>query len=115
MLEEAGIQPPVREPEAVRAWPGHQDTSAGWRAQGLAQPRDVHLKRVLRALELLVSPQLVGQEVARDRLVCPEQENDEQRTQLRPADVDLLAVHADFERPEDSIVDHGPRPVPADK
>ena len=56
----------------------------------------------------------MNQDIARDGLVGSEQQNDEERPQLRAADLHGPPVSADFERPEDPVVDHVRSPIPAD-
>jgi len=63
-----------------------------------------------RPVRRLFAPQLVHKNIARDGLVCAEQQDDKQSTQLRAANLDHAPVRTDFERPEDPVVDHARSP-----
>ena len=66
-----------------------------------AQPRDVHVERMVGAPGRRVGKQPVQQAVAGDDPVGVQQEQREQRPLLRAANRNRSAVHPHFERPED--------------
>jgi hypothetical protein len=54
----------------------------------------------------LLAPQLMHEHITRDRLVRPQQQDDQQRTQPWAANVNHPAVRADLKLPENPVVDH---------
>jgi len=66
----------------------------------LAQPRDVALHELVRASRRLIAPQLVDETLARDRLVCVQEQNAEQSALLRSAERHSAPVVVDLERTE---------------
>jgi len=48
----------------------------------------------------------MDQHVTRDRLVRPQQQDDQQGALLRTADLDHAPVRGDLQRPENPVVDH---------
>ena len=78
-------------------------------AQDLADPRHVHLQRVLRGSGRALAPQLVGQAVKRDSLRRVDQQQRENGPLLRAAERKRLATSDDLQRPEGSELHRTPQ------
>ncbi len=69
-------------------------------AERPAQPGDMHLHALRRARRRALGPEVVDDAVERDRLVCVQEEQSEERAWLASIDLDRPPVIADLERPE---------------
>jgi hypothetical protein len=71
-------------------------------AQLAAEPRDVRLEHLRGRGRRPAGPELLDQDVARDRLVGPEEQDREQGARLVSAQRDLAALGDHLERPEET-------------
>ena len=78
-------------------------------AQDLADPRHVHLQRVLRGSRRALAPQLVGQPVKRDSLRRAGQQQRENGSLLSATERKRLATSDDLQRPEGSELHRTPQ------
>jgi hypothetical protein len=73
----------------------------------LAQAMDVGVERMGRARRRLIAPQRVDENVTSDDRICPQEQERQQRTLLRPPERQRGAVRSDLERPQDSEFHRG--------